>query len=135
MDMVFFRQHRRLIARFASLAMVLNFAAPAISHAMAEKSGSTSILLEICSAAGNKSVLVTELDLEKRSDSQDSNQAPMQHCPYCLTHAESFAVMHALQPVIALPDLSYSLPELFYHAPRPLFAWAATQPRAPPHSS
>jgi hypothetical protein len=99
---------------------------------MASGQGNTPLLMEICSATGNKSVLVTELDIQKPMDSQDSKAAPMQHCPYCLTHAGSFALLSDAPSLLINPDLSYSLPALFYHAPRPLFAWAASNPRAPP---
>lgn len=133
--MTFFRKNRRFVAWLACLAMVLSSLAPAISHAMASGQGSTSLLMEICSAAGNKSVIVTQLDFEKPSDNQDSKTAPMQHCPYCLTHAGSVGVISDAQLSIALPDASYSVPELFYHSPYPLFAWAASNPRAPPISS
>jgi len=129
--MQFFRQNRRLIAWLASLAIVLNALAPALSHAMDSGHGD-SLLIEICSAAGNKSPISIPLDSEKPADTQPDS---MQHCPYCLTHAGSFALMADVQPLITNPDLSYSLPELFYHAPRPLYAWAASNPRAPPHLS
>lgn len=59
----------------------------------------------------------------------------MQHCAYCVMHSGHIALPYDPQPLVLIPNLSYSLPELFYHAPRPLFAWAPRQPRAPPYSS
>src|SRR5690606_28215656 len=103
----------------------------ALSHAMDAGHGE-SLLMEICSAAGNKSAIAIQLDSEKPADSKT---APMQHCPYCLTHTGSFALMADAEPVLLNPDLSYSLPELYYHSPRPLFAWATSNPRAPPRLS
>lgn len=94
-----------------------------------------SLLLEVCSATGNKTAVAVQLDFEQDKNSQDSQTASMQHCPYCLTHADHVAVPHDMQPLTLISNLSYTLPELFYHAPRPLFAWAASQPRAPPLSS
>lgn len=133
--MEMFRKNSRLIAFIACLAMLLSMLAPAISHAMGTHQGGTTLLMEICSAAGDKSGLSVKLDLQKPADSEDSKTTPMQHCPYCLTHAGSFALLAEAPPVLLTPNLSYSLPPLFYHAPRPLFAWAASNPRAPPIAS
>jgi len=133
--MKMFRKNSRLIAFIAILAMLFGALAPAISHAMASAQGKTSILMEICSANGNKSLLATELDIEKPADSTDSKTAPMQHCFYCVSHGGSFALLSDIPPLVIHPDLSYSLPALFYHAPHPLFAWAASNPRAPPIAS
>lgn len=132
--MLFFRQNRRLIAWLACLAMLLSAFAPAISHAMANQGGAT-LLMEICSATGDKPGLAIKLDLPTPADSKDSKTAPMQHCPYCLTHAGSFALLATVPPALLTPNLSYTLPPLFYHAPRPLFAWATSHPRAPPTAS
>lgn len=56
----------------------------------------------------------------------------MVHCPYCnlMHHSPVFLTGNALQ--ILSGNLSYEMPALYYHAPRPLFVWAATQPRGPP---
>ena len=136
--MSFFRQNYRFIAWLGCLAVLLNTLAPAISHAMASGQDNT-LLLEVCSATGNKTAIAIQLDFAqlpgKMQDNQDSHAAPMQHCPYCLTHVAYLAVLHDKAPLALVTNLSYSLPELFYHAPRPLFAWAASQPRAPPISS
>jgi len=133
--MKMFRKNSRLIAFIACIGMMLSALAPAISHAMANHQGSTSLLLEICSATGDKSDLAIKLDLQNPADSKDSKMAPMQHCSYCLTHAGSYALLANVSPVLITPNLSYFLPPLFYRAPQPLFAWAASNPRAPPISS
>lgn len=128
-------QHNRLIAWIACLAMLLNALAPAVSHAMASAQGNTSLLQEVCSAAGNKTPIVLDLGIKKPANSNGSKSAPMQHCPYCCTHAGAFGLAAGHTSAIATPNLSYSVPELFYHAPRPLFVWAASSPRAPPRHS
>lgn len=128
------RQNRRFIAWFACLAILLNSLMPAVSHAMASGQGD-SLLLEVCSAAGNKTAIAIQLEFEQSNSSQDTQTASMQHCPYCLAQADNATMLHDTQPLVLIPNLSYSLPELFYHAPRPLFAWAASQPRAPPFHS
>lgn len=118
------------------MAMVLNSLAPAISHAMTAAQDNGSSWQEICSATGNKWILVAaDMNIKSPAKNTDSKPAPMQHCPYCVTHAGSFALVANIQPIIINPDISYSLPELFYHSPRPLFVWAASSPRAPPASS
>jgi hypothetical protein len=126
------RKNSRLIALIACFAMLLNSLAPAISHAMASTQGNANLWQEVCSAAGNKTVLAVDLGTQKPANDQDSKPAPMQHCPYCVTHAGSFALVAHVPSMTIAADLSYSLPELFYHAPRPLFSWAASHPRAPP---
>ncbi|HEU4707694.1 MAG TPA: DUF2946 domain-containing protein, partial [Methylophilaceae bacterium] len=119
-------RHSRLIAWVACIAILLNALAPAITHAMASARGDISLLQEVCSAAGNKSPIVLHLGIKKPSNDKDSKSAPMQHCPYCYTHAGSFGMVTGFPPLAASPDLAYSAPELFYHAPRPLFVWAAS---------
>jgi len=37
--------------------------------------------------------------------------------------------------VASVDTAAPALPALFLHAPRPLFAWTAAQPRAPPSAS
>lgn len=132
--MSLFRQNRRFIAWLACLAIMLNSVMPAISHAMTATQDEP-LLLEVCSAAGNKTSIAVQLQFEESNSSQDTQPAPMQHCPYCLAHADHFTAPQHKQPLLLIPNLSYALPELFYHAPRPLFAWATSQPRAPPFSS
>ena len=56
----------------------------------------------------------------------------MDHCPLCGLTAGGM-VMAVASPALAEPsNLSHLLPALFLHAPRPLFAWASVQARAPP---
>jgi hypothetical protein len=136
--MKMFRKNSRFIALIACLAMLLSILAPAISHAMDSRQGDA-LLVEVCSATGSKSAIAIQLNFEatpgQTQDNQDSQNMSMQHCAYCVMHGGHIALPHAPQPLALIPNLSYSLPELFYHAPRPLFAWAPRQPRAPPYSS
>lgn len=132
--MIFFRQNRRFIAWLATFAIVLNTLMPAVSHAMSA-SADKGVWQEICSATGNKFILVTA-DLDIKAPAKNSDDAKtMQHCPYCVPHAGSFALAASAQVTVTAPQASYSFPPLFYHSPRPLFAWASSSPRAPPASS
>lgn len=56
----------------------------------------------------------------------------MVHCPYCNLMQHSPAFLAGNAPQLLSGNLRYAMPALYYHAPRPLFAWAATQPRGPP---
>jgi hypothetical protein len=94
--------------------------------------------MEICSVSGTKFVPLTfDQSIRHATDHADSKTGdsqpmPMQHCPYCVVHAGSIAVLTDYGFEITRTDLSYSLPELFYQSHHPLFAWAASSPRAPP---
>jgi hypothetical protein len=55
------------------------------------------------------------------------------HCPWCMHRADGAAPPPpALAANLDLLHLSFAVPRLFLQAPRPLFAWSAAQPRAPP---
>jgi hypothetical protein len=121
-----------IAAWIACAAILLAALAPSISHAIAAEKSSMSAMHELCTADGIQLV-------EKSGHNQDhhapSDQAAhMEHCPFCLTNAASFALLPA---TFSLPVMSGShiLPSLFYASPRPLFAWASAQPRAPPFLS
>ncbi len=123
---------RRLIALVAVFTVLMLALAPTISNAIA--SASAGQWSEICMANGisvSSKTRVTSPSLPEKHDLHS------EHCPYCVIHADSFA----LPPVydeIHLPLIkisSFSFPRLYYQASRPLFAWSSAQPRAPPYSS
>jgi hypothetical protein len=137
--MELFRRNRRLISWLASMAIVLNALAPAISHAMASIQDQAAPWAEICSVSGTKFAPLAFDQVGSHEagnkNGSDADPSAMQHCPYCVVHAGSLAVLTDYGFELAKTDLSYSLPELFYHAPRTLFVWAASSPRAPPFFS
>jgi hypothetical protein len=113
-------------ALFAILGLAL---APTVSHALSA-SGPGNPWTEICSVAGGKFV--------STGDSAGS-QTPaadmrMEHCPLCAHGHGPDGPPPSAPAVLALPDAASFVPALFEHAPRPLFAWTAAQPRAPPTS-
>lgn len=129
-----YRQNRRIIAWLACLAVLLNSLAPAMSHALAAAHGKAIPWAQICSTSGIKFIPLafyqtTNTDKEQNDD---SNPMAMDHCAYCLSHAGSFAITTDVKLALTPINLSYFLPYLFYHAPRPLFTWASSNPRAPP---
>jgi DUF2946 family protein len=128
-----FRRNRFLVSWLACMAIVLNALAPAISHAMASVQGQPAPWTEICSVSGTKfAPLDFNLAVDGKKDRDTQPMSSMQHCPYCLTHAGSVGMLTDIGFELAKHDLSYSLPELFYQSPHPLFVWAASSPRAPP---
>jgi hypothetical protein len=119
---------RRFAAWLANFAILLAAFAPTVSHAMAAARGGAS-WVEICTTAGPA---IVKLNGDQAPNAPKNAPAShLEHCPFCFPHAGAAGLPPA---VAALPVTvgSYALPELFYRAPRPLFAWAAGQPRAPP---
>jgi len=64
--------------------------------------------------------------------SADGAQMATEHCPMCLVQALGWHPGTDWSLWSLLPATAASLPLLFLWAPRPLFAWASAQPRAPP---
>lgn len=128
------RTRQRFTAWIASFAILLGALVPAVSQLMAAAGGDEARWLEVCTVAGTELVSVA---VEHGDRSQDGKHAPAmgEHCPYCFTHAGSFGLPPADLPVFALAGGADVLPPLYYAAPRPLFAWAGSQPRAPPLSA
>lgn len=103
---------------------------PTISHAMAASQDAGSWTTAVCSASGTK--FIPSPFAQPADNNTDSERMAMQHCPYCLAHADSVALIAHNAALLAPADLSYVLPRLFYVSPSPLFVWAAANPRAPP---
>ena len=129
------RRHR-LAAWLACFAVLLAALAPSISHAVSALKGNAA-WVEVCTAAGTALV---QVPMDQTPD-QTPDQAPAQpakpmtgeHCVFCGSHAGSIA-LPASDVSLTIPSVSGKdlLPTLYYRAPRPLFAWSAGQPRAPP---
>ncbi len=120
---------RRLFrqATWLAICAMLGLAlAPTVSHALAA-SGPGNPWAEICSVAGGKLVVA---DAAGAADTQADAGTHLGHCPLCgqIGHAP---VLPSAEFVPVRIDAAEHRPA-FVHAPRPLFAWAAAQPRAPP---
>jgi hypothetical protein len=119
-------------ARYAwivCLTILFTTFAPLISHAFEPAPGAVG-QIEICTALGMKTVPLV----------QDGSSEPppptmshvFDHCPYCNTHADSFALpTPSPAPLMPAPGFR-TFPSLFYQAHQPLFAWTVANPRAPP---
>lgn len=116
---------------FAVLGMAL---APTVSHALMAASGAQ--WAEICSTSGSRWVPLQEAAAGQAGDeapATTSNPMDMPHCPLCChLGSDTGLPPPQLLSVVFLDNAAQLLPALFLHAPHPLFAWAAAQPRGPP---
>jgi hypothetical protein len=129
--MGFNRYKQRFTAWIACFAILMAALAPSISHAVAASGNkSFSPSSEICTAHGSKSLKAAGKPLHNSAPAE--HRTHFEHCPFCFTHSPSFGLPPSGEIVIPLATGSPVLPFLFNHSPRPLFAWAAVQPRAPP---
>jgi hypothetical protein len=120
------RHRLRRLSMIAFLAIFGLALAPTISHAL-NHARNASVFNEICSQ-GMQQMVAGQADTG--GDGQAAKH--MEHCPLCSLSAAAMAWRQPA-PAVAEPlGLGQALPALFLHAPRPLFAWASAQPRAPP---
>jgi hypothetical protein len=123
---------RRFAAGLALLAMLLAALAPTLTHALAAANDQHVRWTAVCTADGARLVPVpTDADGVPRSPKP--HQA--EHCPYCAPQAPDAASPPAPVCVVPVVFAADPVPVLFLLAPRPLFAWATAQPRAPPRAS
>ncbi|WP_338758821.1 DUF2946 domain-containing protein [Massilia sp. METH4] len=141
----FQRLLRLRFAWVACCAILLNALAPAVSHALAA-SPVRGHAWEICLNDGTRLAGYGELDeatfraLTDRANpmppgfaSHDmSDAAAMADCGYCLPHAGSVGLPPPAGFIVPAATAAAERPYLYYHAPRPLQAWAGAQPRGPP---
>ena len=113
------------------MAFLFGLFTPVLSHAMAlaTEQPANAWLIEICSASGTRHVMVI--------DAVDQTTAPpvpdMSHCDLCCSHLQTAIAPppYAGVPLVASAERD-PYPRLFYHAPRPQFAWTPAQSRGPP---
>jgi hypothetical protein len=134
-----FLKRRRLGIWIACFAILMNALAPSISHAMALMNGTAS-LVEVCTVDGTRYVsadAATDADAHGQAASLPGKATvdlvhDMQHCPFCHTHAASFALPVAFDAPLAVTAGHDVFPPLFYQSPKPLFSWSRPHPRGPP---
>lgn len=122
---------RRFAAWIACFAMLFAALAPSISHALSMSRGET--WSEICSVSGTKLVKVN-LDHDLIGDPVTADSIHLEHCPFCATHAGSFALPPNAGFAVPLIETQDTHPFLFLQSPHPLAIWTVAQSRAPPAS-
>lgn len=114
----------------AVLAVLMAALAPPISHALVSWRGSAAAYLgEICTGQGSPRATG---DSSRDAGGHGDRSVPFEHCPFCLAHAGSFGLPPSSSVAIPTVEGDHFVPPLFFRSPRPLFTWAAAQPRAPP---
>ena len=123
---------RRIAAGIATFAMLLAALAPSIESAFAAANDRHARWTVVCTGEGARLVPVP-------TDAAGVPIAPkahqMDHCPFCAPHGAGAALPPPATVTVPLVAGADPVAPLFLLAPRPLFAWAATQPRAPPSAS
>jgi hypothetical protein len=123
---------RRFAAWIACFAMLFAALAPSVSHILSMSRGET--WSEICSVGGTKFVKVS-VDQGGIADPATPDSIHFEHCPFCATHAGSFALPPSAGFAIPLIETQETHPFLFFQSPHPLAIWTVAQSRAPPASA
>jgi len=98
-------------------------------HAI-KASAKNSGVVEVCTGTGMKWIDLASGEVrDPPTDSMPGTA--LDHCPCCTSQAASMPPS-LLSPRVVDADLSDSLPFLYWHSPRPLFAWTHASPRGPP---
>ena len=127
---------QRFTAWIATLAILIGALAPSVSQAMSAFGDGSTRWLEVCTSAGMLWVAAdADADAGQSGEDEGGPGFTAGHCPYCCPHAGSFALPPASPPAFAVDGPHQLQPVLYHAAPRPLFAWAAAHPRAPPLAS
>lgn len=104
------------------MALLFNAFAPLLAHAFA----GNDVFLELCTARGIERIAADD------SGEVPGNATSPMHCPFCLLQHTPFIPVSPLTGGLLPVVVAEAPPPLFLRAPRPLFAWAAARPRAPP---
>jgi hypothetical protein len=132
-------RNRTLFSWLAILAILLNALAPAVTHALTQPnggSGAQSAWLEVCSAQGSTWIRVgsdggvLEQTREKPADAPGGTASP--HCPYCVTHAASFAMPPSPAAAFVLQAFTLELADLPGVSEVASLNWLTPAARAPP---
>lgn len=134
-----YRFRKRFHAWLAIAAMLMAALAPAVSRATATVG--EGLLIDVCSAGGTHQIQILAGEAERYLDSilaggeesDDSSGSSLSSCPYCASHTLGVGLPPLASAARLLTQgVSDALPRLFLIAPRPLFAWSPSSPRAPP---
>ena len=121
------RHHRHALAWIAFVAIFAIALVPTVSRWLAAAQGG-SAWAEICTPQGPKALAVGEAEQPQPAQSVTLH---LDHCALCGLAGHAMAPPPMVAAATQVKPLTEQ-PALFLHAPRPLFAWAAAQARAPP---
>jgi hypothetical protein len=119
---------RRRVGVCLLLALAFQAVAPAMSIARAAALGETIVYTEVCTAQGIQRVALGDGGASPAETASMKDNS----CPLCTSHANCLALLSSRKSQPAPSCAAQLVPNLFFHAPDPLFAWAAHPPRAPP---
>ena len=112
-------------AWLAAWAILLGALAPTVTHWLTQLQASNTLPgATICSSSAHQST--------RHKGTRPDSSASGQHCGFCLPHDGGQGLPPVVAQALPLMEHRAAEPSLFLHAPRPLFAWASAQPRAPP---
>ena len=117
-------RHRRFVQWLTLVAMVLATLAPGVARALAFAKGDVSPWDRVCSASAKPAA--------ESPDKMGSGSAAEVQDSCCLLLCDLLAPPSSVELAVPGSLFGTSVPLLFLHAPRPLFAWIAAQPRGPP---
>jgi hypothetical protein len=131
------RMKRCFTAWLALAAFVFATLAPSVAHAFPPKR-LPAIWVHLCSVDGSRMIELTAAEDAGHAghDSQDAHEghdAQSGHCLLCFLTGAPPRDVSADAGIVAVA--ATTLPYLFLRAPRTLFTWAASQPRAPPQAA
>jgi len=102
---------------------------PTVSRWLAAAQGG-SAWAEICTPQGPKQWAVGKAEQPQPAQGMTLH---LDHCALCGLAGQAMAPPPVVAVAMPVKQLAEP-PTLFLHAPRPLFAWAAAQARAPPRA-
>lgn len=114
-----------------ALAVLLSALAPTISHATRARQGDSLEFSSICTNSGLKWVDAKTGEILEAAPASTIVPGHDGFCDACFTHTPALLPTSQIDALITKPTET-ALPFLFLHAPRTLFAWSQSNPRAPP---
>ena len=122
---------RHLAHWTAIIAVLMSSLAPTVSQAVSLAQYGQGISIEVCTTTGVKMTQVIDASVASVVSDADELAQASGHCPLCVVHG-SYVLPLNHELSFAKPVNSNIYPQLFYQSPKPLFAWVALPPRAPP---
>ena len=122
----------RFIAWIAAFAVVLAALMPTLAQAVASAGGGQVKWMELCTVAGMKLVAVQDNGDPASSGSDSQGILKAAHCPYCCSHAGSFALPPSATPLRAAPLATCRQAAFLPVAHKALQRWGIFLSRAPP---